>query len=110
MELNLKEKIIFAKFKDKPIDDFKIFREKMSEKFGFPLSDNLIRELRIYQKKKSQSQPFREYVKYFANRSPHYFRENIKRCTRRRQAIKDLERLEEISPKYPIGWYIRGKK
>ncbi len=90
-----KEKLIYEKYKDRPIDDYKRFKQQVKDKHGFEPSDGLIRELKIYQRKKSDSQPRREFNKFFHENTPH-LRHKLKRLSNARQTHnRNLERLEE---------------
>ena len=102
MELNLKEKIIFAKFKDRRIENFEKFREQQSKKLGFPLSDNLIKQLRIYQNKKFRKIQV-DIPKHSINTNQVKFKRRTRDYQRERyQAESELERLQRISRTYTL--------
>lgn len=100
MELNLKEKIIFAKFKDRPIEDFKKFREQQSEKLGFPISDNLIRELKKYQRNKFSKIQHDSCNPYFCHMSPKCRKNDNIEAVEFNRERKTLERLEKNQKTY----------
>lgn len=90
-----KERLIYEKYKDRPIDDFKRFKQQIKDKHGFEPSDELIRKLKIYQRKKSETQPYREFNKWFGEKTPNNRRKTIERNNRRNEGERTLERLEK---------------
>ena len=100
MDKNIfKERLIYEKYKDRPIDDFKRFKQQIKDKHGFEPSDELIRKLKIYQRKKSEMQPYRQFNKFFHENTPHNRIKQNGLKSERKTAKRNLERIERDGEK-----------